>query len=353
LRWSGLVRLWRFLHRHEVVILMAHGVMDLHEHASWVPLRPQLSSSRLERAIRTLSRHYRFVSLQDAVDMVTGRTRVRPHSLVLTFDDGYRNNLTHALPILRRWRVPATIFVATGHVDARTPFWFDRLDYALQQAPISEREVRVGPGEVRLSGVDRASLRASYATLRETAKRVHANDADMLRELDGLAAELEAESGRRLADIFERDPWSAVLTWDELRSADAAEVSIGSHTVDHVRLERVDPRIAADQLIRSRQAIETHTGRPCRHLAYPNGGFNADTVSTARACGYTAAVTTVEGSNRVGDDPLTLRRRPLPDTDDPTEILASVSGLSDLLSRLTRRPRWLRRSATSRGGSPR
>src|SRR5262245_47950086 len=115
LRWSGFMWLWRFLHRYEVGILTMHGVMDTGEHTAWVPLRPQLSRWRLEECVRGLSNYYHFISLEDAVSMLTGRKPVRPYSLVLTFDDGYRNNIKHALPILRRYGVPATFFVATGH----------------------------------------------------------------------------------------------------------------------------------------------------------------------------------------------------------------------------------------------
>ena len=87
-----------------------------------------------------------FVSLGDAVEMLAGRKPLVPYSLVLTFDDGYRNNITHALPLLRRNQVPATIYLATGHVEERRPFSFDRLDYALQHAAPADAAQAVGRG---------------------------------------------------------------------------------------------------------------------------------------------------------------------------------------------------------------
>src|SRR4051812_40637037 len=103
--WTGLLWLWRFLHRRHITILMVHGVMDTEQPTSWVPLRPQLSRRTLDDALCRLSRYYRFVSLDDAVAMLVGKLPLQPYSIVLTFDDGYRNNFTHALPILRRHRV--------------------------------------------------------------------------------------------------------------------------------------------------------------------------------------------------------------------------------------------------------
>jgi peptidoglycan/xylan/chitin deacetylase (PgdA/CDA1 family) len=308
---------------------MIHGVMDAEIGESWIPLRPQLPRQRLDECLRILSRRYRFVSLEEAVAMIKGRVPVRPYSLVLTFDDGYRNQLRHALPILRRWGAPAAIFPATGHLESRTPFWFDRLDYALQQLPVDGRQVRVGPHVIKLRSGDRATLRASYKDLRDIAKAIDRCDSEMIQELNGIAESLEAESGRRLEDIFEDDAWTSLLSWEDLRREVADDVTFGSHTVDHVRLALVDSAMMENQLRRSKEALEAQTGRPCRYLCYPNGSVTVEVAIGASRCGYEAAVTTNVGLNRVGDDPMLLKRFNLPETGGVAETLAEVSGLAD------------------------
>jgi peptidoglycan/xylan/chitin deacetylase (PgdA/CDA1 family) len=335
---SGGLRLWRWLRRHRIVILTAHGVMDAEDDPPWVPLRPQLSRRRLDDCLRILSRYYRFVSLEEAVAMLAGRAPVRPYSLVLTFDDGYRNHLTHALPILRRHGVPATFFLATGHIDHRRPFWFDRLDYALQHLPAGAHELPVGPRTIGIDARDRAALRASYKRLRDEGKALVRHDTEMLREMETLAEVLEARSGRRLADLLETDDWTAIATWDEIRAAAGDDVSFGSHTVDHVRLSFVDAETMEDQLRRSKRTIEAETGRPCRYFCYPNGSFDGRAAETTRACGYDAAVTTEEGTNRPGTDLMTLRRVDLAPDGDLTRLLLDVSGLSDALGGIAARP---------------
>lgn len=336
LRWSGVMRLWRFLHRHEVIILMVHGVMDTEGSARWVPLRRQMSRSRLEASLAELAKYYHFVSLDDAVEMITGRIPVRPYSLVLTFDDGYRNNVKYALPILRRYGAPGTFFLVTRHIEERKPLWFDRLDYALQKAPVDGREVLVGGSTVRLRAGDRAALRASYKRLRDAAKTVPRHDLEMLQEMDRIAFELEGESGQKLADIWEDDDWSAMLTWENVRAAIAGDVTFGSHTVDHIRLALVDDEMIQTQLLCSKWAIEARTGRPCHHLCYPGGSFSRRAAEIARTTGYASAVTSVGGRNRVGDDAMTLRRMSLPVEGSMTELVAKVSGLMDAVSRLRR-----------------
>jgi peptidoglycan/xylan/chitin deacetylase (PgdA/CDA1 family) len=160
-------------------------------------------------------------------------------------------------------------------------------------------------------------------------------------EVGRVAADLEEESGHRLDDVFEADDWTGLITWHDAVNAHFFDVEFGSHTVDHIRLTFVDRSTARDQLERSREMIEARTRRSCRHLAYPNGSFNAEVAELARECGYTCAVTTVEGLNRVGDDLLMLRRIPLPAKASPTELLFELSGLSGKVGQVRQ---WLGRA---------
>lgn len=310
--WMGIIRLFQFIHRRQIVILMIHGVMDEQDSPSWKPLRPQLSRSKLDGYLKVLSKHYRFISLADAVEMLQGRKPMQPYSMVLTFDDGYRNNLTHALPILRRYNAPATFFVPTGFVDDLRPFWFDRLDYAIQQTLVDGREVKVGPFTMCLDGSGRHALRESYRRLRRTAKELQMSDHDFLKEIGQLATQLEEESGRALADIQAEDDWSAIMTWEQIEKNRNGDTTFGSHTVDHIRLGRVEASFAREQLETSKRDIEKHTGESCLSLCYPDGSFTEETTELARKCGYLYGVSTESGLNRIGMDVMKLRRIGMP-----------------------------------------
>src|SRR5687767_8579868 len=330
LRWTGILPLWRTLMRHRLIILTVHGVGAPGPGQRWEPLRSRLSPARLDECLRILCRHYRFVSLDAAAEMLAGRRPMQPRSMVITFDDGYRNQLSLALPILQRHGVAATIFVSTGHVLSRRPFWFDRLDYALQQAAMDGREVGVGRQRYRFAVASRDDLRHGYLELRTLSKSIDRDDRQMSTELDDLAAALEEESGRRLQDVSADDMWSAVVTAEEIRQASEA-VAFGSHTVDHVRIHRVDRATADDQLQRSKVALEAWTGKPCRFFCYPDGGYSASAAAAVTAAGYEMAVTTARGLNRAGDDMMSLRRVDMPPRGSGAELLADVSGLTDWL----------------------
>lgn len=333
-RLTGFMRLWRFLHRREVIILKLHGVMDDEGgELPWTPLRPQLQRRRLEYVLREILKRYRIVSLDDAVDMLAGRKQLQPYSIVLTFDDGYRNNVKCALPVLRRYGAPATFFVSTGHVNERRPFWFDRLDYAVQHLPADGRELRFGDEVVKCGLSSRAELRELYKRMRDTAKKRNGSDLDMLAEMEAIAEKLESEGGGRLSDIFENDDWTAVLTWEEIRATLQEDVCFGSHTVDHVRLGMVDGVTVRDQLKRSKDAIERKTGRECRYVCFPSGSHSLEAAEIAKECGYVAALTTVEGMNKIGEDPMFLKRIGFPENGSIVEVLARVSGLSNWIFR--------------------
>lgn len=327
LRWIGILRLFQFLHRNQIAILTVHGVMDDRDSSLWKPLRRRLSRDELEDYLKALSKRYRFISLEDAVEMLQGCKPIQPYSIVLTFDDGHRNHITHALPILRRYKAPATFFVPTGFINNLKPFWFDRLDYALQQAHVHNSEVRIGSFTIRIDDSNRERLRESYKRLRGAAKEQQMSDQDFLREINQLANQLEADSGKALADIQNEDDWSAIASWEQIRKVLSDHITIGSHTVDHIRLGLVGAEYAYDQLERSKKDIERYTGSPCHSLCYPNGSFTEETVDIAKKCGYLYGVTTRKGLNSIGDDVFRLRRINVPIGIRATYLLARICSI--------------------------
>lgn len=328
MKWLGFIRLFQFINRNKIIILMIHGVMDINDNSLWVPLQLRLSREHLDLYLRELSKHYHFISLMDAVDMIAGRKPVKPYSVVLTFDDGYRNNITHALPILRRYGAPAAFFVSTGFLNNTKPFWFDRLDYALQHVQTDSCEVKLGSLKMNLNTQDRRIFQESYEQFRLMAKQQHMSDIDFQQEMERMASEFEKKSGRALKDILQNDDWSAIMTWEQIKQCTDDSITIGSHMVDHIRLEFIDSKTAYNQLSESKRDIENNLGKPCLSLAYPNGNFNNETTDIARQCGYVCGVTTEEGLNQVGDDPMKLRRISLSSVGIYMNILVQISGLS-------------------------
>jgi peptidoglycan/xylan/chitin deacetylase (PgdA/CDA1 family) len=328
LHWAGFLRLVITSQRNKITILMLHGVMDTTVPSAWVPLRSQLTTEQLSQALKVLSQYYNFISLTEATEMLAGMRPLIPNGLVLTFDDGYRNNLSFALPILRQFKIPATIFLSTGNVTEQKPFWFDRLDYAVQLIDNNSVPRQGMPELAEMDFSNRETLRHSFITFIRKEKQNYPTDVAMHSSINNLAERIEQYPGHGLSEIFPNDPWSGILTWNEIQQA-ASDVDFGSHGVNHFQLSLISPNMAKKELIKSREAIEFHTGCPCRHLAYPNGSFNDDVISQATACNYSSAVTTIPGSNKKGDNILKLRRLSFPNFTTAAGVLTAVSGLSN------------------------
>ncbi|MBL3591546.1 MAG: polysaccharide deacetylase family protein [gamma proteobacterium endosymbiont of Lamellibrachia anaximandri] len=299
------------------------------EEASWEPLRPQLSPEYLERALELLSRYYDFVTMDEVTAMLEGRLPLKPNCCAFTFDDGYRNNAIHALPKLQKYGAPAVFYIATGHTDEQRPFWVDRLDYALQFADINGKTIRHEDTEITIDNSSRHALSKSFAQLRSILKHADMPDIEMRNYFDQLTESLETQSGRNLNQIIKNDPWSSILTWDEVASISHTDgIIVGSHTVNHVRLAQADADTIRKQLIRSKEAIERVTGESCRHFCYPNGSWNQQAVDILKETGYISAVTSDEGINNPGADPFKLKRISISGKKDPLFLLASTCGLS-------------------------
>jgi peptidoglycan/xylan/chitin deacetylase (PgdA/CDA1 family) len=334
IRYSGLLAIWRFLHRRDVIILVGHGTAPELADSQWRPLRPQLPPEMLDRCLRLMSKFYRFISFNEAVAVISGVSHARSRCVAVTFDDGYRSNLLWALPVMRRYKVRPLVFLTTGHIERRKPFWFDRLDFALQSgAQVHGRDFTVGAKALKMRAETRSEIASSYTELRRLAKAALRPDTLMLEELDGIAETLECEGGRKLADIFESDTYSGVLTWQQV-VAGAAEVDFGSHTVDHIRLALVNPQRAEQELLKSKQQIELATAKPCRHFAYPDGNFTPEAARLVHACGYSSAVTMEPGLNSWGDDLMLLKRIPFPLQGTDSELLLELSGFMHWLTSL-------------------
>lgn len=329
IQYSGLLRLLLLVNRRKVTILMLHGVAAEHPESEWHPLWARVTPETLDRVLAQLARYYNFVSLDDAVAMLVGDRPPGDNSMVITFDDGYRNNVTEALPVLRKYGIPASFFVATGFVETRRAYWIDRLDYALQIAPQPARHIRVDDFEFDLRNLARTELQEGYRKLRLMVKNGCQDDRRMLDVFDSMASSLEMAAGSTIDAVIDDDPFVTVASWSELREAMGAGIAIGSHSVNHYRLDSVALSNVEQELTLSRSAIEAHLGADCTLFCYPNGSFNPAVVEKARIAGYKAAVTTRNGLNGVGENPYTLKRFAFPTKKTLVENLLAISGLRD------------------------
>ena len=273
-----------------LAVLAYHRVLDMGPEDAF-PFDPELVSATVEDfrwQMETLARECTPIGMGEVARRFAAGEALPPRAVAVTFDDGHRDNHTHAFPILAAARVPATIFLSTSYVGGRATFWFDRVARQVYSAREGALELPALGLRVELSDV--ASRRAAAGRVLSAMKEVP--DATRHRAL----AELDAASGV----AADGDGRSGALTWDEVREMHAGGIEFGSHTVTHPILSRLDDGALRRELEDSRREIAEQVGAPCDLLAYPVGGesaYDERTVSTARACGYRLGLTYVSGVN--------------------------------------------------------
>lgn len=268
----------------------------------------QTHVSVFEAMVAFLARRYLVLGMDDLVARLESGTACTRDAVVVTFDDGYEDNLRLGLPVLERYQVPATFFLSTDFVGAERVaqrLWNDRLEQAILRSPLA----CCRPAEAGLSAVPSEVLSLESHTDRtEALLELGGRLKDMGRaERDGAMARLEA--------TLEVDPAEyrrTMLTWDEARRLADRGHAIGSHGVSHTIMTRLGLAEARAEIAESKRVIEERLGLEVRHFAYPNGreeDFSPDLVAACREAGYRSVSTCAWGLNRPGrESPYWIRR---------------------------------------------
>ena len=231
--------------------------------------------------VEALGRRFSFIGLERLLEREAGGRPIPPRSIMLTFDDAYRDFAESAWPILRQHGIPAVLFVPTAFPDTSTPFWWDRLYSALIRTARSEPLMSAG---TRLPLATRPERIAAYRSIRTRIKGLAHGDA--MVEVDRIVAALGATQ-----------VGSSVLGWDDLRRLATEGVTLAPHSRVHPLLERVDPVDLDAEIEGSGADLVREVGAAPAAFAYPSGSHSDLVVARVRALGIRAAFTTVRGVN--------------------------------------------------------
>lgn len=256
---------------------------------------PDLADFRWQMAL--LADCFNVMPLYDALRALDAGC-LPPRTVCITFDDGYRSVHDLALPILREFKLPATVFVTSGYVgDDAGNMWNDRIIHAVQTLP-------AGTLDLSDLGLECYSL-ASMAARRQAAARLTEAGKYMPPQArEALVQRLDQISGLKNDALM--------LTPAMLVALDNNGVEIGAHTVSHPILTSLDDDSARYEITAGKTQLENLIGKPVRLFAYPNGkvgkDFDARHVDMVRQAGFSAAFTTAVGAITGDQDRFQLPR---------------------------------------------
>lgn len=261
--------------------------------------------------IEALGRRYSYLSLAAVTDRLDGGPAVPARSILLTFDDAYRDFAESAWPVLRAHGIPATLFVPTAFPDRPIAFWWDRLYSAVIRTSRTE-PLETGLGPLPLA--TREDRVTAFRSLRGEVKSMRHPAAMAL--VDDLVDRLGGAPGE-----------SSVLGWDDLRRLATEGVTLAPHSRVHPLLERVDADALDAEIDGSRADLVREIGSAPAAFAYPSGSHSDGVVERVAALGIRAAFTTIRGVNDLRHaDRHRLRRINVGGRSSPALIRAQALG---------------------------
>lgn len=250
----------------------------------------RMSLADFEWHIRYLQRHYRIVSLREVVRCLKAGEPLPHRAVAITFDDGHRDFLELAYPLLVQLRVPATLYLVSDFVSQRIWLWSDAIHYLVRQAPAGRYRITIGAEVIDAVIDDRATRDAVWERI-----------ADCCLPLSSSArreaiATLARELGVALPAVPSDD--YAAMDWNDLRGLDPALVEVGAHTCTHPILAHCDSAEQESEISQCQRTIENEMQREVAAFCYPNGrreDFNDATLDILRRSRFTSAAVSYSG----------------------------------------------------------
>jgi peptidoglycan/xylan/chitin deacetylase (PgdA/CDA1 family) len=316
LYYSGLVQLarwWMQESGQHLVILNYH----------------QASGGTLRTHLLYLRRHYRILHLEGALEELSlpcsdGPLRKdRRTALVLTFDDGSRDNYTYAFKLARELQIPITMFLIPGYIESGSRFWWWEGDHLVSHAQVDEVTI-----EGQVYHLDYGNERRALARVIDA----HVRYATSVCEREKFLAFVREALVVPSSAVFLDEQSSLPVTWAEVKEMEESGwVSFGAHTMHHPILEYLSSLEELQfEVCQSRAILEQKLGHRLRTFVYPVGQFEhigECGYYAVQEAGYDWALTCIDGYNTERSDPYLLRRVVVDVDQHWMMVAAKVSGI--------------------------
>ena len=253
---------------------------------------------------------------------IRGELSLPPNASLITFDDGYRDNLTHALPVLQKLNLPAIIYLSTGNIGSQTPQYWDLAIYGFKKAAHNTYTLPIiGTVQLNYRNIDKICRRWIYAAKYLPPSERNQTTNDLIQALNVTVPT------NAFKDLY--------LSWDEVRSMQSSRIEFGAHTVSHPILSTLPNDVAQQEIINSKLEIAKQLKQSPTSFAYPNGlpgDYNDQHIETLNNAGFDMAFTLSTGTTTraaVKKNPYKIRRIYIGLKDSPTRFALKLFGASN------------------------
>ena len=287
----------RFINRKKALIIMYHNLSDNNDinHKNIC-----ISVEEFERQIKYLKKYYTFVSLQDLVQRLKNKREFLPYSVAITFDDGYKNNFLYAYPIIKKYKVPVTVFLTTGFIDSKRYLWVNELEYALSKTRKNKIQISYGTQKFNYVFSSENDKKDAYIEIKERLKEIDNTERRIC--LNKILTELDVMLNPEKSKNY------LMLSLNEISEMRKNYVSYGNHTISHPILTMIqNDNELLEEIYGPHEFLKEKLGEEIESFCYPNGKFNLKIKDIVKQK-YEYAVTTTPGFVTIDTDPLELPR---------------------------------------------
>ncbi len=244
-----------------------------------------VSPEIFEEEIKFCKEYFTLINFEVLKECVENEAILPPNPLIITFDDGYRDNFECAFPILKKYNLPATIFLTVDYVSTNKIFWWDEVSFYMKRA-----------GHEKKEEINNMLRSLKLISNRERIQRI------------------EELKDRASIDLSNLNLDRQILNWEEINEMSDGGIEFGSHTMTHPVLSQLEDECELEYEIRkSKEILEDKLGKEVIAFSYPVGGkdaFNESIKEKIKKTGYDFAVTYIQGVNNFnnGMDKYALKR---------------------------------------------
>jgi peptidoglycan/xylan/chitin deacetylase (PgdA/CDA1 family) len=295
--------------KSQAAIMLYHRISDKKDKWSLETMRPVA----FEAHMRYFCKNYEMLSLGSLLKCAQEGEPLPKGALAITIDDGYKDNYVCAYPILRKYSVPATIFLATAHIGTGTLFWWDKVRYVIWHTEVPRFDL----DELGAHYLESPTHRSQVASV-------------IVRSLQNLPEERKNLLIDRLIDVcrveIPHDLGSQLtLSWEDVTEMSENGVDFGAHSVSHPVLTNISREQVRYEIRQSKQDIEKRIGKRIDFFSYPNGYFDAEVARMVEETGFKGAVTCAASWIGRKTNPFMLGR--IEATEDFAELRLKLCGV--------------------------
>jgi peptidoglycan/xylan/chitin deacetylase (PgdA/CDA1 family) len=278
------------LKRNWPLVLMYHRVVKENETEG---LQPGIfvTADTFDRQVGFITGHFKLIAMSDFIGSLPNDNSYCGKDIILTFDDGWRDNYLNAFPIIKKHNIPVTIYLTSDFIGTSYLFWFQEISSILSRDKSQNKKlaetITTVLNKYFLSEAAKILLNENIESLLDDPDRF----IEMMKILDSavifeITSEMKKISG---GQPIQNNDERQLLNWGEISKMNRAGADFGSHGLTHRLLDSLDTDEVDKELVESKKAIESKLGKPVGSLTYPNGNYNDKIEKQVEKAGYACA----------------------------------------------------------------